>query len=271
MTATAQPPHSQIERKRVRIGGAFIDSVSLPEALEKFDQMISQRRGQYGCFCEAHLCVRATSEAAVGEALEKASLVLPDGVATTLGARLIGKRLPERLPGPRMMLELCRHGLAKGYKHFFYGGEEGVAEQLAARLRQQFEGIEIVGTYCPPFRPLTEQEEAQVKELVESSGADILWVALGAPKQELWVARHAGIIEVPLMLAVGAAFDFHSGRRKWAPAWIRKIGMEWLYRMVTGGKRVFLRNLTNLPKFGFIIFKQAAGYWLGRLWRLGRA
>jgi N-acetylglucosaminyldiphosphoundecaprenol N-acetyl-beta-D-mannosaminyltransferase len=169
------------------------------------------------------------------------------------------------MTGPRTMLDLCRHGVAKGYRHFLYGGEVGIAERLAERLRETIPGLKIVGTCTPPFRPLTVEEERAIAAQIEQSQADVLWVALGAPKQELWVASHAGKINVPLMLAVGAAFDFHSGNRKWAPAWIRKIGMEWLFRTITGGKRVFLRNARNVPVFTWVILKQVVCHWRGRL------
>jgi len=108
-------------------------------------------------------------------------------------------------------------------------------------------------------------DAAGIAAQIEQSRADVLWVALGAPKQELWVANHAGKINVPLMLAVGAAFDFHSGNRKWAPAWIRKIGMEWAFRTLTGGRRVFIRNARNVPMFTWVILKQIVGHWCARL------
>ena len=212
-------------RDRVRVGGALVDVVCASDALDRFDAMIASGGHHYACFCEGNLCLYAARDPQVREAMERASIVLPDGVATTLGARLLGRKLPDRLPGPRTMLDLCRHGVAKGYRHFFYGGDVGIAERLAGRLREIIPGLNVVGTCTPPFRPLSAEEELAVAAQIEQSHADVLWVALGAPKQELWVAAHAGKINVPLMLAVGAAFDFHSGNRKWAPAWIRKIGM----------------------------------------------
>jgi N-acetylglucosaminyldiphosphoundecaprenol N-acetyl-beta-D-mannosaminyltransferase len=267
-TALGEEPKG---RDRVRVGGAMVDVISLAEALTQFDRMIASGGHHYACFCEAHLCVRSARDPAVREALERASLTLPDGVAATWGARLLGRKLPDRLPGPMMLLELCRHGVAKGYRHFFYGGAEGVADRLAQRLTAMFPGLRVAGTYTPPFRALSEPEEQDVARMIEQSGASVLWVALGAPRQELWVAEHCGRINVPLMLAVGAAFDFHSGNRKWAPRWIRAVGAEWIYRMLTGGRRVFMRNLVNESQFTWIILNQAARRWWGRLIRPGRA
>ncbi|MBW2167297.1 MAG: WecB/TagA/CpsF family glycosyltransferase, partial [Deltaproteobacteria bacterium] len=147
-------------------------------------------------------------------------------------------------------------GVSKGRKHFFYGGDNGVPERLSQSLKEKIPGLNVVGTFSPPFRSLTDVEVNNVKRMIEESGAEVLWVGLGAPKQEQWMAEHLGKIRVPLMLGVGAAFDFHSGNRKWAPLWIRKIGMEWIYRMVTGGKRVFLRNIKSDTLIIWILLKE---------------
>jgi len=233
--------NSNIQNTRVHIGAAPVNSISLSSLLARLDEMVEDGESHYVCFCEAHLCVRATFEEDIRCILEEASLVLPDGVSMTLGARLLGKKFPDRLPGPSVMIEYCRHGIKKNVRHFFYGGGTGVAGQLAKNLKQQLPNINIVGAYTPPFRPLTLEEEQAIKHRIEESGADVLWLGLGAPKQERWMFEHVGKIQVPLMLGVGAAFDFHSGNRKWAPTWIRKAGLEWVYRMFTGGKRVFWR------------------------------
>jgi len=248
--------NSHIMSAQIHIGGAPVDSISLASLMHRLDKMIKDGKSHYVCFCEAHLCVRATFEEDLRRILEEASLVLPDGVAMTLGARLLGRRLPNRLPGPLVMLEYCQHGLKRGIRHFFYGGGEGIVEKLAERLQERFSDIKIVGTYTPPFRALTDSEEEAVKRLVEQSEADVLWVGLGAPKQEKWMFKHVKNIHVPLMMGVGAAFDFHSGNRKWAPLWIRKAGLEWAYRMFTGGKRVFWRNFKHESLFIYVILKQ---------------
>jgi N-acetylglucosaminyldiphosphoundecaprenol N-acetyl-beta-D-mannosaminyltransferase len=241
---------------RVQIGKAIIDGIFLSILMQRLDAMVVSGKNHYVCFCEAHLCVRATKEADICNVLDKASLVLPDGVAMTLGSRLMGHRLPDRLPGPLVMLEYCKYGVSKGRKHFFYGGGEGIADKVSQKLKEKIPGLNVVGTFPPPFRPLTDEEEIDVKRMIEENGAEVLWVSLGAPKQERWMAEHFGKINVPLMLGVGAAFDFHSGNRKWAPVWIRKIGLEWMYRMFTGGKRVFLRNAKYDMLIMWVLAKQ---------------
>jgi len=240
----------------VHIGKAPIASISKQDLMLYITAQIDTKEHNYICFCDSNLCVRATYEKEIRQFLDDALLVLPDGVAMTAGARLLGKPLPGRLPGPTIMLEVCKNGIDKGIHHFFYGGAQGVAEKLAKNLAKQFEGLQIVGTYCPPFRPLTNEEDEQVTKMINDARPDIVWVGLGAPKQEKWMHSHLGRLNAPLMMGVGAAFDFHSGNRKWAPAWIRKCGCEWIYRMFTGGKRVFWRNLKCVSMFVYLIFKQ---------------
>lgn len=242
--------------KRVRIGGTPVDLISINDLFEKLDQFVLVGKSHYVCFCDAHLCVRAHKERHIKDIMDNASLVLPDGVSMTIGARLLGKNVPDRLPGPVVMIKYCEHGVRSGLKHFFYGGGPGIAEKLAENLHRKIPGLNVAGTFSPPFRPLSESEEIEVKEIIEKSKTDVLWIGLGAPKQELWMAEHVGKINVPLMMGVGAAFDFHSGNIKWAPLWIRKSGLEWVYRMFTGGKRVFIRNAKFESLYTYIILKQ---------------
>lgn len=241
----------------VRIGVVPVCGIRLTELLRVFADAIAQRKSSYVCFCGAHLCVCAARDRRVRQALEEAAFCLPDGVGATWGARLLGERLPERLPGPSVMLEVCQHGLARGYHHFFYGGAKGVPDRLSEKLRERFPGLQVAGTYSPPFRELTTEEDEDVVDMINSCDPDIVWVGLGAPKQEIWASNHVGRLSAPLILPVGAAFDFHSGNKKWAPFWIRKIGFEWLYRMFTGGRRVFLRYTRHQPVFVAMILKQA--------------
>jgi N-acetylglucosaminyldiphosphoundecaprenol N-acetyl-beta-D-mannosaminyltransferase len=229
-------------------------------ALEFTDSLLRHGGNQYFCFCEASLLSSLIRDAELSRELRTAYAVFPDGIALVALARLRGYVLPERIPGPSFLLAACAYGVERGWRHFFYGGGPGVADELATRLRGDYPGIIIAGTLTPPFRALTEIEESATKEMIESARPDLLWVCLGSPKQERWCAAHLGRLEVPLMLAIGAAFDFHSRNRPWAPAWIRRIGMEWLFRTVTGGKRTFLRNLRCVTIVGAYLAKAALNY-----------
>ena len=243
MIVAAKPRGIPFDVPRLDMGIFGIAHANMPMAVRLLAQAIERPGRRYFCFCEANLLASAIRDRAVARVLDRADVVFADGVALVLLAQALGHARPSRVPGPSFMLAACEYGVDKGWRHFFYGGAQGIGEKLAAGLTARFPGIAIAGTHCPPFRPLTGREEAAVKSKIEQSGADIVWVALGSPKQELWCARHVGKIDVPVLLPVGAAFDFHTQTRPWAPVWIRKIGMEWLFRTLTGGRRTFVRNV----------------------------
>lgn len=178
-------------------------------------------------------------------AAHAATLIVPDGIGIILAARMLGYAHQGRVIGPDLMLRLCDEGRNSGLRHFFYGGADGVAEALAARLADRFPGLQIAGTYCPPFRPLTPEEETDIRGMLHQAQPDVLWVGLGAPKQEKWIARNLPHLRIPAIIGVGAAFDFHSGNVPWAPAWLRRIGLEWVHRLMTNPSRMIHRNIDN--------------------------
>lgn len=226
-----------------------VHPLSRRDLLDAFDRVVATRDCSYACFCDAHLFIRAAREREARNALAGAGFVLADGIAVLLAARLLGTEIPERIPGPFLMRTLCEHGLQKGYKHFFYGSTEAVLARLVGELSGRLPGLRIVGTHSPPYRVLSPSEDAEITERINSCHPDIVWVALGAPKQEIWAHDHLGRLNAPLILPVGAAFDFLSGTVPRAPLWVQRMGMEWLYRAFTGGRRVFLRN----AKYDFLM------------------
>jgi N-acetylglucosaminyldiphosphoundecaprenol N-acetyl-beta-D-mannosaminyltransferase len=171
----------------------------------------------------------------------------------------MGFRHVERVYGPDLMLAVCEHSAKRGYRHFFYGGAPGVTEKLAVQLRSRFPGLQVAGTYSPPFRPLTPEEDREVVERINSSQPDIVWVGIGAPKQERWMAEHVGRLCAPVLIGVGAAFDFHGGLKKQAPRWMQKSGLEWSFRLMSEPRRLWRRYLVNNPFFLWLIFLQALG------------
>jgi N-acetylglucosaminyldiphosphoundecaprenol N-acetyl-beta-D-mannosaminyltransferase len=186
-------------------------------------------------------------------------MVTPDGMPMVWINRLNGNSHVSRVYGPDFMKEVCRDGIEKQYKHFLYGGGEGVAEQLAAKLREKCPGIQIVGMYTPPFRALTEDEDRAIINQINASGADIVWVGLSTPKQEKWMARHLGRLHAPVMVGVGAAFDFHAGLKKQAPKFMQRTGLEWFFRLCTEPKRLWKRYAINNPLFCFYFAMQMLG------------
>jgi N-acetylglucosaminyldiphosphoundecaprenol N-acetyl-beta-D-mannosaminyltransferase len=220
-----------------------LDGADTGGALRKLEHLLRDDCKHFVLFPDAWNMYNAARDERLRQIYSQASAVFPDGISWLLLARLQGHRLPERIPGPAFLGAACQYGLRLGWKHFFYGGAPGVGNRLAETLTQRFPGLKVAGAFSPPFRPLTDTEEAEVKNLIEASGAQLLWVALGAPKQEYWMAQHLGTINVPVMLGVGAAFDFHSGNRPRAPRWVRALCLEWAYRTVTGGRATFFRNI----------------------------
>jgi len=165
-------------------------------------------------------------------------MTTPDGMPLVWLSRLHGYHHVDRVYGPDLMLALCERSVKRGYRHFFYGGAEGVPEHLAARLQSRFPGLIVAGTYSPPFRPLRPEEDEQIVQLINETSPDIVWVGLGSPKQERWMAEHIDRLTAPVLIGVGAAFDFHTGRKPQAPRWMQRSGLEWLFRLLTEPRRL---------------------------------
>jgi N-acetylglucosaminyldiphosphoundecaprenol N-acetyl-beta-D-mannosaminyltransferase len=196
-------------------------------------------------FVNPHSIIVSLEDMEMADALRQSSLILSDGVGIVIASRILGCFDIQRVTGPACMLKICEWSQYYGYSHFFYGGAEGVAQQLAEHLKEKYPRLKVAGTCCPPFRNLTHEEEEQVAVDINSCKPDIVWVGLGAPKQEKWINRHLGKIKATAMIGVGAAFDFHSGRKKWAPQWIRDLGIEWIYRLFQEPSRMWRRNVNN--------------------------
>jgi N-acetylglucosaminyldiphosphoundecaprenol N-acetyl-beta-D-mannosaminyltransferase len=176
-----------------------------------------------------------------------------------LGKHHVGGSWIERVYGPDLMLELFEATRDGGVRHFFYGGAPGVAEELKSRLEARFSGVNIVGTYSPPFRPLNAEEEGDLAAKVREAKPDLMWVGLSTPKQERFMAEYLPKLDVTVMLGVGAAFDFHSGRVRQAPRWIQRSGFEWFYRLCSQPRRLARRYLINNPLFLARIALQLSG------------
>lgn len=239
-------------------------NISNPEqALSEVDYLIQIRQHHYVCFFEGNLFFRALFEDDVKQVISSASLIYPDGIAVAKELKWKLKKNVSRISGPSFLLRACEYGIERNWKHFFLGGDTSVPEKLAQNLQAKYSGLKVVGTYSPPFRDLSVDEEIELKKMIEDSQADLLWVGLGGPKQEFWMKKHLNMIDVPVMLGIGAAFDFHSGNRPWAPYIIRILGMEWLYRMICGGKKTFYRNVKCVSHLCFILLFD----WLRQLFR----
>ena len=217
---------------------------SLGQAVDEVQSLIDSGGRHYVCFIEGNLLHHYFNHPKeIATILNQSSLSYPDGASTAKFAAIAAGHAVERVTGPSFFIKACEEGVKRNWKHYFYGGAEGVAENLADTMRNRFPGIQIVGVKCPPFRPPTDEEIDSLSDELREKKVDLLWVALGGPRQEKWMHQYLGRIPVPVMFGVGAAFDFHTAKQSWAPPLIRKIKMEWLWRAVTGGRRVFMRNI----------------------------
>jgi N-acetylglucosaminyldiphosphoundecaprenol N-acetyl-beta-D-mannosaminyltransferase len=181
---------------------------------------------------------------------------VPDGMPMSWVGRLQGYRDMDRVFGPDLMMAMCRLSVQRGYRSFLYGGKPGVAEVLSEAMQRKIPGLQVVGTYTPPFRGLTPAEEGDVLARVRESRPDIIWVGLSTPKQEQFMARYVDYLQVPLMFGVGAAFDFHTGVIRDCSPWIKRAGFQWLHRLMQDPKRLWKRYVRNNPAFLWYIAMQ---------------
>jgi N-acetylglucosaminyldiphosphoundecaprenol N-acetyl-beta-D-mannosaminyltransferase len=206
-------------------------------------------------FATVHSVVEAQTSDVLRQVFESASKVSPDGVPLVWLARLRGHRTAERVCGPDVMLALADRGRSAGLRHFFLGGRPGVADELAARLSTAYPGLEVAGTFTPTFGPAPEGEDAEVRAAIAAGAPDVVWIGLGSPKQEHWAAAHADL-GVGLLLPVGAAFDFHSGRLRRAPRWIGRMGLEWLFRLAMEPRRLLRRYVGTNARFLLLVLRE---------------
>jgi N-acetylglucosaminyldiphosphoundecaprenol N-acetyl-beta-D-mannosaminyltransferase len=230
--------------------GIPIAMTDYEQAMDVMDGMIARRDPGYVCAVAVHAVMVAQRDAEMKQALLGSTLTVPDGMPLVWAANGLGENLPQRVYGPELMRRYSQRCATQGHRVWLYGGrDQGHLVQLALRLRQRHDGIKIVGGYAPPFRPLTSEEEDAIAEQINHAKPDVLWVGIGVPKQEKWMARMRDKLDVPVMAAVGAAFDFHAGRISQAPAWMQDRGLEWTYRIAQEPRRLLPRYLYYNPRF----------------------
>ena len=244
---------------RVNVLGVGISSINMRDALTTIESWITRRESHYITITGVHGVMESQRDEDLRRIHNRAGMVTPDGMPMVWLGRLAGHRNMTRVCGPDMMLEVFKESVTKGYCHFFYGGNEGVPELLKSRLEEKVPGLNIVGTYSPPFRPLTEDEDQNIVNRINETQPDIVWVGLSTPKQERWMAAHVGRLNASVLVGVGAAFDFNADLKKRAPLWMQKSGLEWLYRLLDEPKRLWKRYLINNPLFILGVIGQKFG------------
>lgn len=234
---------------RTDILGVPVSLTDIATAVAEIGRPVDERAGGYVCAADVNSIMQAQRNSAHMDALHAARVVLPDGTPLVWAARMRGHRDIKRVPGPDIMLALCASGLDKGWRHYFYGGAEGVVEDLAATLSRQFPGLEVAGMQSPPFRKLSDAELDSSIAAINAADPHIVWVGLGCPKQEIWMRENVTRLRGAVVIGVGAAFNFHSNRVRRAPVWMRNNGLEWLHRLGSEPQRLWRRYLLLGPEF----------------------
>ena len=245
--------------KRVNVLGVGITVLNLRTAVAAIAEAVRTRRKGYICVTGVHGVIEAQNDSNFRDILNRAFLCTPDGMPMVWMGKLHGHSEMRRVYGPDLMLEICAWSEINPCRHFFFGGGPGVAEELAGKLKARFPKLEIVGKFTPPFRPFTAEEKKQLLDVVRAANPDIIWVGLSTPKQEKFMAEYLPQLEVTLMIGVGAAFDFHSGRVKQAPRWMQRSGLEWFFRLCQEPRRLAKRYFKNNPLFALKILGQLCG------------
>lgn len=241
---------------RFKVLGVDISVTDLAGAVSCINDWIERGERRYVCVTPVHGVMECQRDEELRRIHNSSGLTVPDGMPLVWAGRLQGHSQMGRVFGPDLMLALCQSSVSTGYSHFLYGGDTGVAEELRRRLCRKFPGIKIVGTFTPPFRPLNPAEEEQLIAQVARVKPDIVWVGLGCPKQEHFMGAYLPKLDTTVMLGVGAAFDFHTGRAQDAPRWMKASGLQWLHRLMQDPKRLGKRYLINNPLFAYKFLRQ---------------
>lgn len=244
---------------RANVLGIGVSAIDMQTALTRIDEAIRTRRKGYVCVTGVHGVMEAQADPGLRAILNGAFLNTPDGMPTVWVGRAQGHAQMRRVYGPDLMLEVVEAGVTRGYRHFLFGGNEGIARELQQALEARFPGAQIVGTYTPPFRPLDAQETADLARAVTAARPDIIWVGLSTPKQERFMHQFLPLLDTTLMFGVGAAFDIHTGRVAEPPQWVKQAGLQWLHRLIQEPRRLWRRYLYNNPRFIWAVALQFTG------------
>ncbi len=232
-----------------------INVTTMGEAVAWLEEHLEELSGKYVCISNVHTTVTAYRDEKYRAVQNRSVLSLPDGKPLSIVQRHRGYQNAERVPGPDLMPEIFALSEKKGYRHYFYGSKQSTLDALKEKLLEKYPKLNIVGMYSPPFRPLTEEEDNEAVERINAAKPHFIWVGLGAPKQEFWMAEHENRVH-GVMLGVGAGFDFHAGTIKRAPKWMQELCMEWLYRITQDPKRLLWRYLDTNFSFLWYLWKE---------------
>lgn len=241
--AAAPPPSTEVL-------GVPLALTTYDRAMDWIDATVATGEKGYVCVAAVHTVMACQEDPELRAAVLNSSLTVPDGQPLVWAMNALGSNMPSRVYGPELMARHCERSAKTGTRIFLYGGRnQGALVQLALNLRRRYPGLKIVGGYSPPFRTLSDEEEEGVISEINRSGADVVWVGIGVPKQEKWMAAMRDRLDAPVLVGVGAAFDFHAGLVAQAPNWVQALGMEWAYRLSREPKRLWKRYAKYNPWF----------------------
>jgi N-acetylglucosaminyldiphosphoundecaprenol N-acetyl-beta-D-mannosaminyltransferase len=259
----ARAASSPSSRERVNVLGYDVSRLGLQESVARALAFLSRRCCASIVCANPHSLVVAAGDPPFAEALRTADLLLPDGTGIVVAGRLMGTPFAERVAGPDFFRAFSEQASRLGgVSYFFLGSNHQVLDRITARLAAEHPELRVAGSYAPPFKPeFAPEDDEQMLAAIRAARPDVLWVGMTAPKQEKWIARNRSRIDVPLVVAIGAAFDFYAGTRKRAPAWMCRLGLEWLPRLIREPRRLWRRNVVSTPLFLIRLMQQrlAAG------------
>ena len=236
---------------------AVLSGVTIEQAVANIISYAVDGAKHFVCVFAVDSLLRCHDSAALREVQQAADMTLCDGMPLVFVGRKIARLPMNRCYGPDVMLKTIEAGVRGGLKHFFYGGKDAdTVAKLEAALLEKFPEMKIAGHYIPPFRPLAPEEKADVVERINGSGADIVWVGTGTPKQDFWCAEFRPLLNAPVFVAVGAAFNFHAGTVAQAPRWMMRVGLEWLFRLLAEPRRLWRRYIIGNPRFLLLVLRQ---------------
>jgi N-acetylglucosaminyldiphosphoundecaprenol N-acetyl-beta-D-mannosaminyltransferase len=259
---TLQPPASPISPPAtVNVVGVPLSVIDYERTLRWIEAMVAERERGYVCVCNVHTVMASQEDPELRAALMTSSLNVPDGQPLVWAMNALGQSLRDRVYGPELMARACARAAATGQRFYLYGGrDQDALAKLALSLRRRFPGLNIVGTYAPPFRSLTAHERTAIAEDINESEPDVVWVGIGVPRQEKWMAALRPYLEAPVLVGVGAAFDFLAGLVPQAPPWLQKVGLEWSFRLAQEPRRLWRRYLRYNPRFVAAFARQLAAH-----------
>lgn len=245
---------------RANVLGTGVHALDMAASIERIATAVEHRRKGYVCLCSVHGIMEARRDTSLAGIFDRALLTAPDGMPLVWVGRVQGLTQIQRVFGPDLMAEVFGVSQRRAWTHFLYGGAPGVASRLRRSLQGRYPGARVVGTFEPPFRPLNDNERDALVRQVSDAKPDIFWVGLSTPKQERFMAEYLNQLDCALMVGVGAAFDYHTGRLHDSPHWVKRCGLQWAHRLLQEPSRLWRRYLRNNPEFLFRIALQFAGW-----------